>query len=262
MIVGVGCWRGTGASTTALLLAAALGERVGSAWLVEGDAAGGVLANRVGLAHDDLDGPGGVGIERLATARADHPDAARHLDEVGVDLGAFVLVPAPADPFRAAPCLTTRVAWIHSLRTLPAPVVVDVGRLRPGSVPWPLIAVLDGLLLVTTPEANALVATDDWISADGRVLHGDTGLGNTAVSIVVADAPVVEQRFARRVAEAELGDRLAAWLPWSPDGVAALLRGADLTDRRVRRRGLASAARRLASRVLSDAPSPREVTTA
>lgn len=259
MIVGVGCWRGTGATTTAMLLAGALGERAGSAWLVEADAAGGVLASRLGLAHDDLDGPGGVGIERLASARGDRSGEIRLLEDVGVDLGTFTLVPAPADPFRAAPCLMSRVGWTRVLPELSAPVVVDLGRLRPGAVPWPVVGVVDLLLVVTTPDAAAMVATDDWIAASGQVTQGDTGFGDTPARIAVVDVPGPEQRFSRRVAEAELGERLAGWLPWSPDGVAAALGGADLADRRVRRRGLASAAGGLAARVLGDASSPREV---
>ena len=58
MIVAVGAWRGTGATTTALLLAAALAADSGvesdGAWFVEADPAGGVLAGRMSLPTGEI----------------------------------------------------------------------------------------------------------------------------------------------------------------------------------------------------------------
>ena len=62
MIIAVGSWRGTGATTAALLAGAclAVADEAG-AWLVEADPAGGVLAGRMHIAAQSVGG-----LERVA----------------------------------------------------------------------------------------------------------------------------------------------------------------------------------------------------
>ncbi len=257
MIVGVGCWRGSGATTTALLLAAALAEVGAAPWLVEADAAGGVLATRCGLRADELGGRDGIGVELLARRRgSDADDADDEFGRAAVSIGDVALVPMPADPFRAHGCLSARSSWIDLLPTLVEPVVIDVGRFRPGAVPWSVLDRLDVLLVVTSAEATALVAGDDWLENGGRMTAADTGLAADIGRLVVVDAPVAGTTFSEATATAELGDRLAGWIPWSPSAVELLHCGAGLSDRRAGRRGFAAAARRLAANVtaLSDVP--------
>ena len=60
-LIAVGSWRGVGASTSALLLAAGAAAAGEQAWLIEADPAGGVLASRA----DGLAG-GMAGLVRVA----------------------------------------------------------------------------------------------------------------------------------------------------------------------------------------------------
>ena len=79
MIVAVGAWRGTGATTTALMLASAMAAESSlesdGAWFVEADPAGGVLAGRMPLPPGALGGleqlafpPAGVSVEPSSLA--------------------------------------------------------------------------------------------------------------------------------------------------------------------------------------------------
>ena len=56
MIVGIGTWRGSGATTTSLALAGTLAARGVPTWLVEADPAGGVLSARLRLDRSAADG--------------------------------------------------------------------------------------------------------------------------------------------------------------------------------------------------------------
>ena len=67
--------------------------------------------------------------------------------------------------------------------------------------------------------------------------------------VVVVDTPHAIDRVGRADADAELGDRLAGWLPWEPDAVRSLYDGVPVTDRRFRRSALVQAALHLADRL-------------
>lgn len=251
MIVGVGSWRGQGASTTALLLAAGLASRPVSrpasgsytVWLVEADPAGGTLAARLELPLDEVGG-----LERLAfpTNRAAVDD--RFADAAG-RLGGVRVITAPGDPFRAWACHTPRIAWVPLLAELDGPVVVDLGRLRGGLPHTALLAQLDVVLMTATPDPVSLVSTLEWAEARGRVAPADSGLPLDLTRVVVVDAPSTRRRVTRAAVEIELGDRYAGWLPWRPECVELVERGAALSDRRIRRDALAQAGAQLAEHV-------------
>ncbi len=235
MIVGVASWRSIGATTTALALSqalAVLGERP---WLIEADPSGGVLGARV----DALAAHVGA-LERIAFGSI---EAGCTLDNSFIDNACTVagvrVVVGPGDPFRSWVCHQPRHDWVEHLDQLDATVVVDLGTLRRGAPITPLLHRLDLVLLVANPDAVSLVGTLDWIESGGRVAPGVAPLDSLAMAdrirVVVVDAPVVVERLPRLEIEAELGDRRAGWIGWSPLAIDHLHRGGALTDRRVQR---------------------------
>jgi len=234
VIVAVGSWRGTGATTAALLAATCLAAGQHGAWLVEADPAGGVLAGRM-----QLDGAAIGGLEAIAFPSRRGP--AHELFESAAHLaGGLRIVGAPTDPFRAFACHQPRVPWVLSLRDLPGAVVVDVGRLRAGSPVWPVLTSADAVVLVSAPEACATVAAAEWVETGGRVSPADPGLigGNARIAVVDSPGGIA---FTRGVLLAQLGERCCGWLPWEPATVDLVHRGAGADDRRLRRSSLMAA---------------------
>lgn len=243
MIIGVGAWRGVGGTTTAMAIAASLAAQGERPWLVEADPAGGVLAARFALR------PGNAGsLEALAfpTTRTGGP---RHFAEAAIDIAGVRLITAPGDPFRAWGCHSPRFAWQAALRELDGPVVVDVGTLRGGAVNGVLLQQLELLLLVTNPDAIGVVSTLEWAASRGRCSPDDHGLVLDITRVGIVDAPVVSTRVPRAEVEAELGERFAGWLPWAPDGVDLLHRGAGSAHKRLRRHAFTQATDDLVGRL-------------
>jgi len=235
MIIAVGSWRGTGTTTTALLLAASLAmPDATESWLIEADPAGGALAGRMQLGAHSIGG-----LERVAfpTERVSPVEA---FNIVAHESAGLRIVTAPSDPFRAHACHQPRLPWVASIRDLSSHVVVDVGRLRSGTPVWPILAIADCVLLVTSPEVSAAVSASEWMRADGRVSPADPGLATGKTRYVFVDAPA-GIAFPRTMLAGELGDQFAAWLPWEPSAVDLAHRGALPDDRRLRRSGLMAA---------------------
>jgi hypothetical protein len=245
VIIAVGSWRGTGATTTALLLAACLATKddAGS-WFVEADPAGGAIAGRMELSAQTIGG-----LERVAfpTERVAPVDA---FASVAHKVAGLRIVTAPSDPFRAHACHQPRLPWVASLRDLEGGVVVDVGRLRAGTPTWPILAVADLVVVATSPEISAAVSTSEWIRGEGRVSPADPGLGSGKARLVFVDSPGGVS-FPRSMLSAELGDQFAAWLPWEQAAVDLVHRGAMPDDRRLRRSALVAAVNDLAIEIVS-----------
>ncbi len=233
MIITVTSWRGVGATTTALLLAATLAETE-RCWLVEADPAGGVLAGRVHLEAHALGA-----LERLAFP-TDHLTGVDAFDAVAHRHGALRIVAAPADPFRAHACHSPRLPWAPVLHDLDGVVVVDAGRLRALSPAMPLLAMADSVVVATSPEVCAAVATTEWLRAAGRVSPADPGLDDAVVKVAVVDQPG-GVAFDRSAMQTELGTAWGGWLPWEPPTVDLVHRGALAGDRRLRRSRLVAA---------------------
>ncbi len=250
MIVAVGSWRGVGATTTALLLAASLAERDGGAWLIEADPAGGVLAGRMRTAPHAIGG-----LERVAFASGAHTTL-EAFDSAAQVVGALRVVTAPADPFRAFACHHPRVPWVHALRELRGSVVVDVGRMRSGTPIWPLLRSADAVLVISSPEVSAAVATADWIESGGRISPADPGLVGADLRVAIVDAPG-GVRFSHTTLTHAMADRLAGWLPWEADAVDLLHRGAAPTDRRLRNSAVMNEAARMIESLTTDAERDR-----
>ena len=252
MIVAVGCWRGVGATTTSLLAAtrmAAIDEN--GAWLVEADPAGGVLAGRIATPPHCIGG-----LERVAfpTERLSVTElfmAAAHV------AGGLRIVFGPADPFRAFACHQPRMPWAPALRDLPGSVIVDIGTVRAGSPIWPVLAQVDAVLLVASPEASAAVAAVEWVNAAGRISPADPGLLDTPVYIVFVESPA-GIAFPKAAVQAELADQCGGWLPWEPTTVDLVHRGAGGSDRRLRRSALMGAVNQVIARLtVPQAVAPR-----
>lgn len=245
MIVAVGSWRGTGATTLALLTATCLAAGEGGAWLVEADPAGGVLAGRMQLAAAAIGGLESVAFPARRAPAAELFASAAHVT------GALRIVGAPADPFRAHACHQARAAWVLPLRELPGSVVVDVGTLRAGSPVWPVLSHADVVVLVTAPEVSAAVAAAEWVAAGGRVSPSDQGLVDGSCRIAVVDSPV-GLAFTRGTLLAQLGDRCCGWLPWEPAAVDLVHRGATADDRRLRRSPLMTSVHQLVGSLVAE----------
>ncbi|MBI4933158.1 MAG: hypothetical protein HY828_04725 [Actinobacteria bacterium] len=234
MIIAVTSWRGVGATTVALLVAASIAEH-DEAWFVEADPAGGTLSGRMIFAPHELGG-----LERVAFP-VELTTPAESLHAVAQHRGRLHLVTTPADPFRGHACHAPRVPWVPALHDLPGSVVIDIGRVRAGTPARPVLAMADVVLLVTSPEVSSAVSTAEWVQAAGRVSASDPGLDEAEVRVVVVDAPT-GLGFARSTLRSEHWD---AWLPWDPAAVDLIHRGAEIDDRRLRRNALVDAVRDL-----------------
>ena len=251
MIVGVGAWRGVGATTTAVAIAAALAGQGEEPWLVEADPAGGVLAARFALA------PTAAGaLERLAFPST-RGGGVERFDDAALDIGGVRLITAPGDPFRAWGCHSPRFSWQTALRELDGPVVVDLGTMRGGAPNSLLLQQLQLVLLVTNADAVDLVSTLEWARSLGRPSPDDRGLALDITRVAVVDAPVAGTKVSRGDAEAELGERFAGWLPWSPDAIDLLHRGAGFGHKRLRRHEFSQSADGLVGRLRTWLPSER-----
>ena len=239
MIVAVTSWRGMGATTVAVLLAAAFAVD-DEAWLIEADPAGGVLSGRLHVAPGEL-----AGLERLSfptDAAVPSPEALAH------HRGALHVLTGPIDPFRAYACHAPRMPWAPMLRELGRNVVIDVGRMRHGTPAWPLLSLADAVVAVMSPEVSAAVAAAEWLHAAGRVSIGDPGLEIERVRMVAVDSPG-GVAFDRAALADEFGTQWGGWLPWEPFAVDLVHRGAMLDDRRLRRSALAAGAIDLATSI-------------
>jgi hypothetical protein len=247
VIVGIGSWRGTGATTTALLVAASIAASTdGDApcWLVEADPAGGVLAARLQIPPHAAGG-----LERIAFPTSRSTSTVERFAEAAARLGGLRVVTAPGEPFRAWACHTPRLAWAPALRELDGPVIVDLGTIRGGAPHTALLGQLDLLLLTASVDPVSLVATSAWIDSLGRVSPADAGLPIDIGRVLVVDEPSSSGRLGRLTVERELGGRLAGWIPWAPAVIDAVHRGVPLTDRRLRRQPLVHAVEELAARL-------------
>lgn len=268
MIIGVASWRGLGATSTALLLAAARSAistapasddrhqiehdadpSASPTWLIEADPAGGVLAARCAVASAG-------GLERLAFPTGPVGTTTERFTDAATALGTVRVVTAPGDPFRAWTCHTPRLSWAASLRELPGSVVVDLGRVRGGAPVQPVLEQLDCLLVVASADAADIVTSASWVEALGRVSPADRGVTVDIARLVVVESPCVAVPSGRADVERELGDRLAGWLPWSPPTVRLVEQGCSLHDRRLRRQPLVRAINTLSLRLDAATASP------
>ena len=227
-VVAVGSVRSCGASTLALGLAATWPEGR-PVLLVEADPAGGTLAAAAGW-------PGEPSLVSLAAA-------ARHGGDPGIAYGHCHLLPggaralvAPASAEQARAALGMLGSLFGHLGDLDADVVIDCGRLDPGSAAMALVEHADRLLLVARPRLSDLHAVAAWLAT-----HGDIA-GHVSL-VAVGDGPYPDAEITDA-----LGTEVAARLGWDPDAAAALAY-LPASARQLRAAPLVRAARTLATRL-------------
>lgn len=192
-VVAVGSVHGAPGATTAAVLLAAVwpaagadgaggGDGQGDGELtdrvvVEADPAGGVLAARYGLA-------GEPGLARLAAAADQRLDAGRLWGCVQRLSGGLPVVVGPVSPSAAGRVvgsagrrLAGRLADLEEVT-----VVVDCGRLQPGSPAMPVVGEADVVLVVARPDAEQAPAA----ASRARQLDGE---GRPAAVLLVGDDP-------------------------------------------------------------------------
>ena len=127
------------------------------------------------------------------------------------------------------------------LRHLDGVVVVDAGRLRSGTPVVSLLTLADCLVLVSSPEVSAAVASVEWLRAAGRVSPRSmpASTGHRCGWRQWTRRP--GWRSGRMRCAGELGAEFGAWLPWDPTTVDLVHRGVPPTDRRLRRNALLTA---------------------
>ena len=241
-VVAVGSVRSCGASTLALGLVATWPE-ARPVLLVEADPAGGTLAATAGW-------PGEPSLVSLAAA-------ARHGGDPGIVEAHCHLLPggaqalvAPASAEQARAALGMLGTLFGHLGDLEADVVVDCGRLDPGSPAMALVEHADRLLLVARPRLSDLHAVSAWLASHGA-LSGHVSL------VAVGDGPYPDAEIADA-----LGTEVAARLPWDPDAASALAH-LPASARQLRSAPLVRAARTLAERLANElAPVPAVVLAA
>ena len=229
-MVAFGSVRSCAVTTVALGLAATWpSER--RVLLVEGDPAGGTLA----AASEWPAEPGLVSLAASARRGGDPGLVWEHCQRLPGD--AAVLA-APALGEQARNALGMLGPLLGRLGELDGDVLIDCGRLDPGSPGVALWERAERSLLVVRPRLADLQALASW--AETRSLDRRPGL------VAVGDGPYLDGE----ITEA-LGLEVLARMPWDPDGAEALL-SVPASDRQVRLAPIARAARTLADRLSHD----------
>lgn len=204
-IVVVGSLRGSPGATTLVVALSAVWARAGRAPLVvEADPDGGVLAARLGL-----------GLHPSLTDLAVRARGGVRPDEVWESTqtlpgGGPVVVAHPSPEQCQATLRNGSDRLAELLASVPGhDVLVDAGRLRPGSPALPLVEAASLVLVVVRPRL------EDLATAAQR-LGGLNHLGNVGL-VLVGDAPYSASDVA-----AALGVKVLAVLPVDARGAAAL----------------------------------------
>ncbi|HEX4126596.1 MAG TPA: hypothetical protein VHX67_03355 [Acidimicrobiales bacterium] len=223
--------RSCGVTTAAVALAATWpgGPDSHRVLLAELDPAGGTLAAAAGWPPE----PGLVSLA-AAARRGGDPDLVwghcQHLP------GGAAVLAGPTSAEQARSAVGMLAGLVGRLGELDIDVLVDCGRLDPGSPGCGLPARADQVVLMARPRLADLHALATWTEAhpaDGANL----GL------LLVGDGPYPDHEI-----EDALGIEVLARLPWDPDGAAALV-SVPASARELRVSPLVRAARSLADRL-------------
>ena len=229
-VVTFGSVRSCGVTTLSLALAATWpSER--RVLLVEADPAGGTLAAASGWPVE----PSLVSLAASARRGGDPSMVWEHCHHLPGD-AAVLAAPALGEQARSA--LGMLGPLLGRLAELDGDVLVDCGRLDPGSPGVTLWERTARRLLVVRPRLADLQALASW--SENRALDGQVGL------VTVGEGPYPDAE----VTEA-LGLEVLARMPWDPDGAEALL-SVPASARQVRLAPIARAARTLADRLTHD----------
>ncbi|MFL6114272.1 MAG: chromosome partitioning protein [Catenulispora sp.] len=237
MLVTVGSIKSGGATTTALAL--------GATWpgeahvvVVEADPSGGDVAALFGLERE----PGLVSLSAAARARHDVDVLSAHAQALPGGLRVVAAPPGAEQATGAVGVLARDTAplWAAAARAEDLVVIVDVGRLDPGSPAHALVAAADAALLVASPSLNEAHALGARLGG----LIGAAQASDTRLHLVLhGEGYPVEQ------VSASLAFAVTAQLPHDAKA-AAILSGAGRGE--LRRTALAGAAHRLGRALLDE----------
>ena len=239
-VIALASVKGTGGVTSSALgLAAALGMR-SDALVLEADPSGGSLLGWC----PTLD-PTAGGLYEAAFER-ERPGLSPFVQSLG-DIGVVV---AQGEPYRIAAALERPRGWRSLLDGITDHVVVDLGRLFPGTPALDVGAVADRLLLVAPPEAGPLAATAEWIGRGGQHAATGTRIESSRIGLLTADTGGDRRHRIdpQRLGE-ELGVEHVGHLPFDGATLEKVCRGASLAHRSMRRSRLAPALSAVAERV-------------
>jgi hypothetical protein len=226
-LVAVGSVRSCGVTTLALGLTATwpTGRRV---LLVEADPAGGTLAAASGWPPE----PSLVSLAAAARRGGDPALVWEHCHQLP---GAVSVLAGPPLGEQARSTLALLAPLLGQLGELDADVVVDCGRLDPGSTSLVLWERADRALLAVRPRLADLQALASWLESRSH----DRGVG----VVTVGDGLYPDFE----IGEA-LGAEVLARLPWDPDAAEALV-SVPASARHVRLAPLVRAVRTLADQL-------------
>ena len=219
------------AVTTLILSLAATWPAGRRVLVVEADPAGATLAAASGWPPE----PGLVSLAAAARRGGDPALVWEHCHELP---GGAAVLAGPASGDQAASALGMLGPLVGRLGELDTAVLVDCGRLEPGSPAAALWEGADRAVLVGRPRLADLQAVA--CSLEGRTLDGRVAL------VLVGDGPYPEAEVGQA-----LGLEVLARLPWDPDAAEALTMLAA-SDRRLRLAPLVRSARTLADRLAGE----------
>lgn len=245
-IVALASVKGTGGVTSSALgLAAAFGMR-SDALLLEADPSGGSLLGWC----PTLD-PTAGGLYEAAFER-ERPGLSTFVQPLG-DIGVVV---AQGEPYRIAAALERPRGWLSMLDGIADRVVVDLGRLFPGTPARAVAGVSDRLILVAPPEPGALAATVEWIGRGGQHEANDTPIESSRIGLLTVDTGGDRRQ---RIDPHRLGDELGVehvgHLPFDGATLETVCRGASLAHRSMRRSRLAPALSAVVERLIVESRS-------
>lgn len=226
--------KGSRGVTTAAIALAAVWPTPRRVVLAECDPAGGSLAVRFGLRPS----PGLVSLGSVARRGLESGDIWAHVQALPGSGLEVLLAPAWAEQSIALGGLWATLP--HALAGLDADVVVDCGRLTPGSPVEPLLRAADLVVLVCTPTAEGVHQLQGRITALGA-------LGVRPRVLLVGESPYDVQEVQRLLdveTRAEVIGALAA-----DAHAAGVLSGEPGGERRFTRSLLVRSARQAAERL-------------
>lgn len=235
--VALGSVRSCGVTTLALALAATW-PKERRVLLIELDPAGGTLAAASGW-------PPEPGLVSLAAASRRGFDPALLWEHCQALPGGAAVLAGPTSADQARSALGMLGPLAEHLGALDADVVVDCGRLDPGSPCLPLWEAADRAVLLSRPRLADLHAIAAWIEAhatdDQPTERSRVGL------VVVGEGPYPDTEIADA-----LGIEVLSRLPWDPRAAAAIV-SVPASSRELRLAPLVRAARTLSDRLAAEA---------
>lgn len=234
-MVALGSVRSCAVTTLAAALAATWPERR-RVLLVEADPAGGTLAAGAGWPEE----PGLVSLAAAARRGGDPQMLWEHCQQMA---GGQAVLAGPASADEAASALGLLAPLLSRMGDLDADVVVDCGRLDPGSAALALWEGAERSVLVARPHIADLQAVATWLE-HRPVPPGRLGL------VTVGDGPYPDEEIADA-----LGAEVLSRVAWDPRAVEVLL-SALASSRELRVAPLVRAARTLADRLAAEPSGP------